>query len=180
MPDAVPGTFALRLHGVAPESAVDGPGLRYAVFVQGCPHDCPGCHNPQSHDPRGGYAGDVRELLAAMKENPLLAGVTLSGGEPFAQAAPLAWLAAEVRALEKNVVTYSGYTLEHLLALARRDAAVWRLLSLTDLLIDGPYVQALRDLELPLCGSSNQRVRRAEEFWPLLEQTRVDLDTAQR
>ena len=106
----------LQLAGVIRESIVDGPGIRFVVFTQGCPHRCPGCHNPATHDPAGGYAGDTETLLREFRKNPLLAGVTLSGGEPFLQAAPLAGLAREIHALGKSVVTYTGYTIEQLLA----------------------------------------------------------------
>lgn len=158
--------LVLRLHGVAPESIVDGPGLRFAVFVQGCPHHCPGCHNPESHDPAGGYESTALTLLAQFDENPLLAGITLSGGEPFAQPAPLVWLAREVKHRGKSVVTYTGYTLDALQRMARQDAAVQELLDLTDMLVDGPYVEALRNLELPWRGSSNQRIwrRKGKDF----------------
>ena len=159
---AEPQGYALRLHGVAAESIVDGPGLRYAVFAQGCPHRCPGCHNPQSHDPDGGYTADARAVLAAFKANPLLSGITLSGGEPFAQAEVLAWLAEEVKKLGKDVVVYSGYTLAQLQSMAQRGQgrAVARLLAVTDVLIDGPYQEAERDLELLWRGSANQQVWR--------------------
>ena len=75
----------LRLSGVISESIVDGPGFRYVVFTQGCPHGCPGCHNPQTHDFNGGTLIDPLTLLPEIDENPLLAGVTFSGGEPFCQ-----------------------------------------------------------------------------------------------
>ena len=75
-----------RIAGIADDSIVDGPGLRLTVFVQGCPHRCPGCHNPQSHDFSGGTPADTEEILARIRDNFLLDGVTLSGGEPFAQA----------------------------------------------------------------------------------------------
>ncbi|NLE20409.1 MAG: 4Fe-4S cluster-binding domain-containing protein, partial [Clostridiales bacterium] len=75
----------IRLNGTVSDSIVDGPGLRLAVFTQGCPHRCPGCHNPGTHDPAGGYEADTAAVLADLKENPLLDGLTLSGGEPFAQ-----------------------------------------------------------------------------------------------
>jgi anaerobic ribonucleoside-triphosphate reductase activating protein len=149
---------------VVEESIVDGPGLRYAVFTQGCPHLCPGCHNPQTHSLSGGRFLSVSSLLAAVRENPLLAGVTLSGGEPFLQPAPLCLLAEGVRALGRNVVVYSGYTLEELGDLAAASPPAARLLQLTDLLIDGPYVQALRDLDLPFRGSRNQRILGAAEI----------------
>ena len=72
----------LRVAGIVEESFVDGPGIRFTVFVQGCPHRCPGCHNPQTHAYEGGFWVEVGSLLARMEENPLLDGLSLSGGEP--------------------------------------------------------------------------------------------------
>jgi anaerobic ribonucleoside-triphosphate reductase activating protein len=148
----------LQVSGVVEESIVDGPGLRYVVFTQGCPHGCPGCHNPQTHSLSGGHSLSVSSVLAAVRENPLLAGITFSGGEPFLQPGPLCLLAEGVRALGGTVVVYSGYTLEALLDQAAARPATARLLRLTDLLIDGPYVVSLRDLDLPFRGSRNQRI----------------------
>ena len=148
----------LRIAGILPESVVDGPGLRYTVFVQGCPHHCPGCHNPQTHDPLGGYVADSDDLIAAMREDPLISGLTLSGGEPFCQAEALLPLARAARAAGLDVIAYSGYTLEQLLALAEKEPPVLQLLRLTDTLIDGPYREAERDLSLSFRGSANQRI----------------------
>ena len=86
----------LQLAGVIRESIVDGPGIRLVVFAQGCPHHCPGCHNPATHSPEGGYQSSVENIMAAVRSNPMLAGVTLSGGEPFSQAESLAELAHQV------------------------------------------------------------------------------------
>lgn len=147
----------LRLAGVIRESIVDGPGIRFVVFVQGCPHRCPGCHNPATHDPDGGYEGDTDSLLAAFRENPLLAGVTLSGGEPFEQAAPLAAFAREIRALGKNVCTYTGYTCEYLLAHLEEHEGWRALLEESDVLIDGPFRIEQKSLQLHFRGSANQR-----------------------
>lgn len=144
--------------GIEPESIVDGPGFRYVVFVQGCPHHCPGCHNPQSHAFGVGTKRTVDELIDEMRENPLLTGVTLSGGEPFCQAEPLCELAQRVRTMGKTVFAYSGYTLEQLLEKGQREPAVRRLLGLVDTLVDGPYIEAERDLELQFRGSRNQRI----------------------
>ena len=147
----------LRLAGVEEESIVDGPGLRFVVFTQGCPHRCPGCHNPETHSMTGGSLHEVGALLARYAENPLLSGVTFSGGEPFLQARALHALAEGVRALGGTVVCYTGFSYEDLLV-RTDDPAIPRLLDLTDLLIDGPYVAALRDLDLPWRGSANQRL----------------------
>ena len=88
----------LRVAGIVEESFVDGPGIRFVVFAQGCPHRCPGCHNPQTHAYEGGFWVEVGELLLRMVQNPLLDGLSLSGGEPFEQAEPLAELAEGAQA----------------------------------------------------------------------------------
>ena len=109
----------INVCGIEPESIVDGPGFRYVVFVQGCPHHCPGCHNPQSHPFEGGTPRTAAELFAEFSQNPLLSGITLSGGEPFCQAEALCELASLVKQAGKTVVAYSGYTLEQLLEKAK-------------------------------------------------------------
>ena len=146
----------LRIAGVVGDSIVDGPGLRLTVFTQGCPHRCPGCHNPQAHDFAGGYDAEVEELFEQYRENPLLRGVTLSGGEPFCQPEPLAELARLVHGAGGDVFCYTGYTYEQLLGLD--DPAVAALLREVDVLIDGPYLEAQRDLTLLFRGSANQRL----------------------
>ncbi|MDR1126194.1 MAG: radical SAM protein [Deltaproteobacteria bacterium] len=151
-------TGRLRINGIVEESVVDGPGLRFVVFTQGCPHNCAGCHNPDTHRLGGGYVVETPDLLRQFRENPLLAGITFSGGEPFLQPAPLVWLAAQVRRLGKNVVTFTGFTYEKLADMSRERPEIGRLLDLSDILIDGPYLEDLRDLELQYRGSGNQRV----------------------
>ncbi|MDE7241442.1 MAG: radical SAM protein [Desulfovibrio sp.] len=157
-PGARPQAHRLRLAGIVEDSIVDGPGLRLTIFTQGCPHDCPGCHNPETHPVNGGSFHSLDELVARYRENPLLAGVTFSGGEPFLQARPLALLAGRIHALGGTVITYTGFVFEDLAARARKDAAVAALLEATDLLIDGPYMEALRSLDIAWRGSSNQRL----------------------
>ena len=88
--------FKLKISGIIDESIVDGPGLRFTVFTQGCPHRCQGCHNPQTHDFDGGSWMDTDEIMARFDEDPLLAGMTFSGGEPFCQPEPLWELARQV------------------------------------------------------------------------------------
>ena len=104
----------IRLYGTAPDSIVDGPGLRYAVFVQGCSHGCPGCHNPDSQPCAGGTGRAIADVVAEIAANKLVQGVTISGGEPFEQAAACAALARQVRELGLDVWTYSGYRYEQL------------------------------------------------------------------
>ena len=147
----------LRISDTVNDWIVDGPGLRFTVFVQGCPHNCPGCHNPQTHAFDGGTLVEKEQILERIKGNPLLDGVTFSGGEPFCQAKALAALGREIRKLGLNIMTYSGYTFEQLYA--RRDEdGIGELLEVTDWLVDGPYVESLRSLELQFRGSSNQRI----------------------
>jgi anaerobic ribonucleoside-triphosphate reductase activating protein len=147
-----------------PESVVDGPGLRYVVFTQGCPHRCRGCHNPETHDPGGGSLLNARTILEQFQANPLLAGMTFSGGEPFLQPGPLCFLAARVKEAEKTVLIYSGYTLENLWRLAEGNPEAGVLLSLADILIDGPYIEEMRDLNLRFRGSRNQRELSREDI----------------
>ncbi len=146
----------LRIAGTVQDSIVDGPGIRYVVFVQGCPHHCPGCHNPQTHDFLGGRIADVPKLLEEIFQNPLLCGVTFSGGEPFAQAKALLPVARAVKERGMHLMVYTGYLLEVLEAMD--DSAVEELLALSDILVDGPFLLSERDLTLPYRGSKNQRV----------------------
>lgn len=152
----------IRLAGVREESIVDGPGLRLVVFTQGCPHKCPGCHNPDTHNINGGYAADVQGFFQYIKRvaarNKLLKGVTFSGGEPFLQPGPLAELARQIRTLGLNIVAYSGFTFEQLAAMAIKRDDIERLLRETDILIDGLYKEDERDLGLAFRGSRNQRL----------------------
>ena len=147
---------SVKLAGTVSDSIVDGVGIRYTIFTQGCPHHCPGCQNPKTHDFAGGSEMDTNALLARVLENPLLSGVTLSGGEPFCQAAPLASLAHEVHAHGMDVWAYTGYTLEDLQR--KNERAVDALLGEIDVLVDGAYEEGERDLTLPFRGSRNQRV----------------------
>ncbi|MGE5550562.1 MAG: anaerobic ribonucleoside-triphosphate reductase activating protein [Bacteroidota bacterium] len=144
--------------GVTRESVVDGPGLRTVIFVQGCPHRCPGCHNPETWDQEGGYETTVDELWRAIEDAPLARGVTISGGEPFAQAGPLASLAERIKERGWDLFVYSGYTWEELEKRRTEDPAVARLLELADVLVDGPFRLAERTLDLPFRGSRNQRL----------------------
>ena len=142
--------------GLVEDSIVDGPGLRLSLFVQGCPHHCPGCHNPGSHPFAGGWPIRAGEVLARLLANPLLDGLSLSGGEPFCQAEALAPLAAAARGRGYPVMAWTGYTFEELLRGGRAD---WlALLSSVDVLVDGPFLLERRTLALPWRGSDNQRL----------------------
>ena len=150
--------MSIRVAGIVPQSIVDGPGLRLVVFTQGCPHRCPGCHSPQTHDFEGGQDMPVETILAMLDKNPLLKGITLSGGEPLVRAEELLPLAEGVRARGKGIVCFTGYTFEELLEKMAVDPPLAKLLGMIDLLVDGRYDQSQRDLTLPFRGSRNQRL----------------------
>ena len=145
----------IYLSGIAGDSIVDGPGIRTTYFSQGCPHHCPGCHNPETWPFEGGTPMEEETLLEIAKSNPLCKGVTFSGGEPFSQAEGFYRLGKLMKEQGYEVASYSGYTFEQLLSgtKAQRD-----LLTVLDVLIDGPFLEAERSLELNFRGSSNQRV----------------------
>lgn len=149
---------SLRLAGIVRESIVDGPGIRFTIFCQGCPHKCEGCHNMQTHDFNGGTYTSLEKIIKAIDENPLLQGVTFSGGEPFSQPAELADLAIMIKDRGLNIYSYSGWTFEQLLEKSKSEPDVGRLLENIDVLIDGPFILAQRDLSLLFRGSANQRI----------------------
>lgn len=147
-------TGPVRVSGISHDSIVDGPGLRYVVFAQGCRHACPGCHNPQTHDPSGGYDLTLDDMLVDLWRNPLLTGVTFSGGEPFLQSEPLTALARMVRALGLGLWIYSGYTWEQIVS--RPD---WEALAeQADVIVDGLFVMEQKTISLRWRGSKNQRL----------------------
>lgn len=151
-------SMELRVSGILEESIVDGPGLRFVLFTQGCPHHCKGCHNPETHDFEGGELMTTEQIFRRYHRNPMLQGITLSGGEPFSQPAPLSELCARLKAEGVSVWVYSGYTYDELLTLSERDSDVKKLLHLCDVLIDGRYEQSRRSLSLRFRGSRNQRI----------------------
>ncbi len=140
------------------DSIVDGPGLRYVVFTQGCPHRCEGCHNPETHDFSGGRLTDTEKLFEECTENPLTKGVTFSGGEPFCQAEALYELGCRLKERGYHLMSYSGWTFEELQKKAESEEYVGKLLSILDMLVDGRFVLAQRSLMLTYRGSTNQRL----------------------
>ena len=145
----------LDLSGIVGDSIVDGPGIRTTIFSQGCPHHCPGCHNPETWEFGCGTPMEEETLLEIVQSNPLCRGVTFSGGEPFAQAEGFAKLARMLKSKGYEVASYTGYTFEQMLhgTPAQKD-----LLSVIDVLIDGPFLLAEKSLEIPFRGSRNQRI----------------------
>ena len=150
----------IELAGISGDSIVDGPGIRTTVFAQGCPHRCPGCHNPETWPFSGGTPMEEERILKIVRSNPLCRGVTFSGGEPFAQAEGFARLGRMLKEAGYEVASYSGYTFEQLL---RGTPAQKALLETLDVLIDGPFLQAERSLELNFRGSRNQRILRVPQ-----------------
>lgn len=148
----------MRVMNILHDSVVDGEGLRTVIFFAGCPHFCKGCHNPASWNINNGTEMTADEIVAEVASNPLT-DVTLSGGEPFFQAKEVAEVARRLKELGKNIWTFSGYTLEQLLEAEGEDGAAKReLLRYCDVLIDGPFILAERDLSLEFRGSRNQRI----------------------
>ncbi|MDR0688463.1 MAG: anaerobic ribonucleoside-triphosphate reductase activating protein [Prevotellaceae bacterium] len=136
------------------DTTVDGPGFRTAIYAAGCPHRCPGCHNPQSWDIRNGTPCSIDALLAQVKEQEL-ANVTFTGGDPMAQAEAFTELARRIRSeTRKSVWCYTGYRYEQVLKHPR----MAQLLPYVDVLVDGAYSEALRDETLLFAGSRNQRL----------------------
>lgn len=146
----------LRVLDILEDTTVDGPGFRTSIYLAGCRHHCPGCHNPESWNESGGEEVSVDELIRVIVNDPF-AHVTLSGGDPLLQAEGCAELARRVKAeTDKTIWCYTGYTWESLMA--KNDPVVMSLLENLDVLVDGPFIQSLRDTSLLFRGSSNQRL----------------------
>lgn len=148
--------ISLRLAGIIRESITDGPGIRFTVFAQGCPHGCDQCHNPQTWDFNGGSLVPVEKVADAVFENPMIKGVTFSGGEPFCQAEAFLELAKILKKNNIGIVIYTGYLYEELMASG--DENIRKLLEEAELVIDGPFIKEKKDLSLKFRGSSNQRI----------------------
>ena len=148
----------MRIAGTVNDSLVDGPGLRYTVFFQGCGHHCKGCHNPQTWKPYGGKEVTLAHISAEICANPLLSGITLSGGDPLYEsnvydALSLAHLIKTAKP-EMDVWCYTGYTWDEIVA----SPALLEVASLCDVVVEGRFVLAQRDTSLRFRGSSNQRI----------------------
>ena len=136
------------------DSIVDGPGLRTVIWTQGCPHLCPGCHNPQTHDKAKGIEVNINEVIEELKKTKLQTGLTLSGGEPFDQPFPLIEIVKEAKKLHMNIWAFSGYTFEQI----KNDKDKLELLKLVDVLVDGRFIESQKDYRLKFKGSKNQRI----------------------
>lgn len=153
----------IRIASILEDSIVDGEGLRLVVFAQGCLHACPGCHNPSSHPLGDGYLVDEEEIVERLRSNPLLSGITLSGGEPFLQVDAFTSLCEAIAKVrpeldpEFTIMAYTGYTLEELLAEGNKEKYL-PLLKHIDILVDGRFILSQKSLELKFRGSKNQRI----------------------
>ena len=160
---------SLRVLNILHDSVVDGPGLRTVLFFSGCPHFCKGCHNPESWNIRNGNEMTIEQVVDEVLSNPLT-DVTLSGGDPFFQASGVKQVAKRLKEAGKNIWAYSGYTLEELLALG---GDYTELLSYCDVLVDGPFILAERDLSLDFRGSHNQRIIHLKDVPELQSQSTI-------
>lgn len=136
------------------DSIVDGPGLRCVVWCQGCLHNCPGCHNPETQPMDLGNVVDTSELILEIQNSKMQTGITFSGGEPFLQATPLIEIALAAKECGLNIWAYSGYTIEEIF----QDKEKFALLKHVDVLVDGRFIQAEKNFDLKFKGSKNQRI----------------------
>ena len=164
----------LNLSDIITDSIVDGPGIRATIFAQGCPHHCPGCHNPHTWEFGAGHDIEPEVVVSMIRANPLCRGVTLSGGEPFAQPEAFAQLAQLCKEAGLEVASYTGYTFEQLLEGTPQQK---KLLESVDVLIDGPFLQAEKSLEIAFRGSRNQRILNVPQS---LAQGKAVLETSPR
>lgn len=147
----------IKLAGLVADSIVDGPGFRFTIFTQGCPHHCEGCHNPQTHDFNGGRYADCDKIIEKIRHNKLTSGVTFSGGEPFCQPEPCAYIAQKLKEMNYHLMAYTGFEFEKLLEMAEKDGHIMDFLNCLDIIIDGKFDIKQRSLELKYKGSANQR-----------------------
>lgn len=142
----------MRILDIVPGTSVDGPGLRTAIYVAGCSHGCPGCHNPQSWNFGAGREMSIDEVMLEVIENDF--DVTLTGGDPMYSAEQLIPLAARIKEAGKSIWCYSGFSYEAVMG----NEPMRRLLEYVDGLVDGPFIEAQRDVHLLFRGSANQRL----------------------
>ena len=149
----------MQIAQIVSGTCAEGPGRRWAIWFQGCPLRCPGCCNPEMLSFTGGESYTLADLRAAMRrarDQDCVEGITLLGGEPFAHVADALDLATAARELDLSVMIFSGFTLEGVRA--RQSSEVDRLLELTDILVDGPYMRDQPDTSRRWIGSTNQRI----------------------
>lgn len=149
---------SIRLSGIAYESLVNGPGMRRVFFAQGCKHNCEECFNPDTHDFAGGEERDMDELIKDVLDNPILKGITFSGGDPFEQADKFAYMAKEFRKNGLNIWSYTGYKFEYIVKQLENNKGWKDLLNNIDVLVDGRFEKDKMQDGLKFRGSLNQRI----------------------
>lgn len=145
------------------DSVVDGEGIRAVIWTQGCPHNCLGCHNPGTHDFKGGYLEDIETLKKEIDSLEGQDGITFSGGDPLMQIDACLELAKHSKKRGLNVWCYTGFTFEQLLIMSKTNNALVELLNNIDVLVDGKFDLAKKSFEAPFRGSTNQRVLDCKE-----------------
>ena len=149
----------IRLAGeMTTDSIVDGDGIRSVIWCQGCIHNCPGCHNPETHSFDKGILREVSEILDEIRELEFQDGITLSGGDPMCQIDACLEIAKFCQSIGLNVWCYTGYKLEDLLKRIEKESKLKELLENIDVLVDSPFILELKSYDVPFRGSSNQRL----------------------
>lgn len=166
----------VRLSGIAYESLVNGPGIRRVLFSQGCPHNCKGCFNPDTHSYNGGKLFNIDEIVGGINSNPMLKGVTFSGGDPLEQADKFAYIARSVKEKGLNIWCYTGYTFEYIMK-NRYYKNGWNdLLNNIDVLVDGKFIPEFKEDGLRYRGSKNQRIIDVQKSLELGEPVVINFD----
>ena len=140
------------------DSIVDGDGIRTVIWTQGCPHNCPGCHNPSTHDFKSGDLIDIEDVLKRIDNLVFQDGITFSGGDPMCQAEACSIIAKYARGQGLNVWCYTGYTFEELLIMCKSNKHIMNFLNCIDVLVDGKFMMEYRSLDCKFRGSTNQRL----------------------
>lgn len=139
-------------------SIVDGVGVRAVLWTQGCPHKCPGCHNPETHSYDGGFIVDTNEIKKELNSLDLEVGLTFSGGDPFEQPESCLDIAKYAHQIGLNIWCWTGYTYEELIKKSKETPIILDFLKEIDILVDGRFVEKLKSLEYKFRGSKNQRI----------------------
>lgn len=165
-----------------PDSIVDGEGIRTVIWTQGCPHKCPGCHNPDTHDFNGGCLIDTNEIKEELKRLKNQTGITFSGGDPMCQPEACLEIARYAKSLGMNIWCYTGYTYEELLSM--KNKYIKDFLQEIDVLIDGKFILEQKSLNLRFKGSKNQRVidvkKSLEQNQVVLKETKEEITLSKK
>lgn len=166
----------IRLAAILPESLVNGPGIRRVLFSQGCSHNCDGCFSPHTHSYEEGTWISMDEIIQGISSNPLLRGVTFSGGDPFEQAEKFAYIAKAVKKLGLSIWCYTGYTFEYILANKSKRKGWEELISYIDVIVDGKFEKDKANSSLKYRGSSNQRIIDVKGSLEIFNAVALDFD----